>query len=427
MIFLPVCHNDITNIEIMSFSPAPNQETAKNEHAATFMHDLMIVVPLFMVLFLVFMDHLVMVPLGADIAKGTQLNPLHIGYLIAIYPLTASLAAFLAAPFSDRWGRKKMLLILSFGFIAASIGCALSDSPVTIFLFRILSALFGGPIMPNVTSFVGDLFTGERRTRAITTVMLAFSVSSILGVPFGAWIGQTYSWNITFYIIAFISAVCLLFILRMEPIATGAEKGSIAQQYRELLGLWKGKKIRRLFSAQFFMIVGLFGLVPNLSVWLTTNYGMNATEVGLCYMQGGIGGVIGNQLSNRFLKISSREGVVSLGSFIMGVVILIFSMGRFTSPYAGIFFAGLMFGGSLRMPSYMLILTEVISINLRGRLMSMSMIISNFSMGIGGFWSTPLLTLSDGKLHGMPIIGWIAFSTALLVTPIIYSYKSLQD
>ena len=407
-------------------TPQPNPNTPPDkESSASSLSDLLIIIPLFLTLFLVFMDHLVMVPLGADIAKGTGLNPLYIGYLIAIYPLTASFSAFIMAPFSDRWGRKKMLLVLFLGFIGATIGCALAYSPFTIFLFRILSAAFGGPIMPNVTSFVGDMFSGTRRTRAITTVMLGFSVSSIMGVPFGAWVGETYSWTITFYIIAFASLLCFLFILRMEPISTGAETGRIGKQYLELLGLWKLQRVRRLFSVQFFMLIGLFGLVPNLSVWLTTNYGLTATEVGLCYMQGGVGGIIGNQLSTKFLRISSKEGVVSFGSFVMGAVLLVFTMEQFSAPFAGLFFAGLMFGGSLRMPPFMLILTEAITKSFRGRLMSMSMIISNFSMGIGGFWSTPLLTLHGGRLHGISTIGWIAFVTALLVTPLLYSYKSM--
>ncbi len=129
--------------------------------------------------------------------------------LIAVYPLVAAISALVTAPFSDRWGRKKMLIILSCGFCLATLGCALSYNVLTIFTFRIVSALFGGPIMPNILAFTGDLFQGEQRTKAMTTVMLGFATSSILGVPFGAWTGDYFSWQAPFYIVAFATIFCI--------------------------------------------------------------------------------------------------------------------------------------------------------------------------------------------------------------------------
>ena len=44
------------------------------------------VLPLFILFFLVFMDHLMMVPLGASISEDVGLAPERSGFLIAIYP-----------------------------------------------------------------------------------------------------------------------------------------------------------------------------------------------------------------------------------------------------------------------------------------------------------------------------------------------------
>ncbi len=248
-----------------------------------------------------------MVPLGASISEAVGLAPERSGYLIAVYPLVAAISALVTAPFSDRWGRKKMLIILSCGFCLATLGCALSYNVLTIFTFRIVSALFGGPIMPNILAFTGDLFQGEQRTKAMTTVMLGFATSSILGVPFGAWTGDYFSWQAPFYIVAFATIFCIFGITKMRPAETGIKPDKIIIQYLELFQLWNLKVPRKLFLAQFFMLVGLFGLIPNMGIWLTMNMGMSATQVGLCYMQGGIGGVIGNQLSGLMLRFFSKS------------------------------------------------------------------------------------------------------------------------
>ncbi len=368
-----------------------------------------------------------MVPLSTSISESIGLSLENSGYLIAVYPLTAACSAFITAPFSDRWGRKKILLVLSSGFFLSTLGCALSFDVFTMFTFRILSGFFGGPIMPNALAYTGDLFTGEKRAKAITLVMLGFAIASIFGVPFGAWIGDLFSWEASFYAVAGATLICIFGISMMRPIETGIEHNRIFVQYMELLKLWKFKEIRRLFYTSFFMLAGLFGLVPNLGPWLTMNMGMSMTQVGFCYMFGGLGGIIGNQLSPRALKHISKPGVVSLGSGIMGTSILLFTNLSYPVALSGIFMACLMFGGSFRMPAFQLILTETLPIYMRGRLMSMSMIVMNFSMGLGGIWSTPLLTLENGIVYGIPTIGVIAFCATLLVVPLIYSTKKFSE
>ena len=298
-------------------SPSPTLEGSKGVYLE--------ILPLFLIFFLVIMDHLIMIPLGPTIALSIGLSPDRSGYMIAVYPLFSAISALVSAPFSDRWGRKKLLLILSAGFCLATLGCALSFNVYTMFFFRILSGLFGGPMMSNLMAYAGDLYTGEKRTKAMTTVMLAFALSSIIGVPFGAWVGENYSWESAFLIIAFVMIFCLGGLLKMRPVPTGIKPGTVLSQYIELFQLWTSKEIRKLFYIRIFMLIGLFGLMSNIGVWLTTNMGMNATEVGLCYMQGGIGAVFGNQLSGGLLRYFSKRAVISLGVVVMAIVVLLFT------------------------------------------------------------------------------------------------------
>ena len=381
------------------------------------------ILPLFLIFFLMVMDYLVMIPLGPDISKHIGLAPEYSGYLIAVYPLFSAVSALILAPFSDRWGRKKMLLVLSAGFCLATFGCAFSFNVVSMLTFRILSGIFGGPIMPNLMAYAGDLFHGEKRTKAITTVMLAFATSSILGVPFGAWIGERFSWETAFFIIGTAAFFSILGLMKIRSVGTGIKQGKIFSQYVELFQLWTIKEVRKLFYIRIFMTVGMFGLMPNIGIWLTLNMGMNATEIGLCYMQGGIGAVLGIQLSAWLSRVISRPAVISLGCIFMGVVMLLFTNLTFPGKLAGIFLAGLMFGGSMRMPAFQLIMTEAAPIYLRGRLMSMIMIVGGLSMGLGGLWATPLLTIENGKLQGVPLIGGITFLTLLAVIPLVYSLR----
>ena len=63
----------------------------------------------------------------------------------------------------------------------------------------------------------------------------------------------------------------LLWLGRIPPIATGAESVTIGRQYMQMFGLWKRQEVCGVVAMLFFMVIGLFGFIPHMSIWLTTN------------------------------------------------------------------------------------------------------------------------------------------------------------
>ena len=372
-------------------------------------------------------DVLIVVPLTPAIAESTGFPLVNSGMLVSAYPIASAVSAFFSAPFSDKLGRKKMLLIFSIGFCLSSIGCAVSTHSVSIFGFRILSGIFGGPVLSNSLAFASDTFRGPIRAKALTTIMLSFSVASIMGVPVGAWIGDHFTWNTAFWAITIGSVCCIFFILKMKNIETGAEQGLIGQQYREMLSLLKISRVRRVFLLQFVMSIGLFGFVPNIGPWLSVNMGMSSTQIGLVYMQGGVGGFIGNILSGKLLQRGIMTQLMVVGSIIMGIFLFITTQEYLPPAYYGVLFAGIMFGGTLRMPALQLLFTYLVPIHMRGRLMSTSIIVANITMGMGGVWCIPLLTIEAERVSGMGTIGIIATLMLAMVPILIFLLKKEID
>ena len=91
-----------------------------------------------------------------------------------------------------------------------------------------------------------------------------------------------------------------------------------------------------------------------------------------------------------------------------------------TGPWMGAMFFGIMLGGSMRMPGLQTILIELTGKEIRGRLMAMSMIVSNMTMDLGGFWSTGLPSMENGYLRGMDQIGLVSMLTLLVVLALIW-------
>ena len=368
---------------------------------------------LFALLFCSHVQHMILIPLTVEIASSTGFPVEKGGLLIAIGPAASAVSAFLLAPFSDRWGRRRMIVLLSFGLALSSCGLALSTTPALLLASRFFSGFFAGPIMSNCIAYASDVFADKQRDRVITNFGLSFAIVPLFGVPLGAWLGELFSWRFIFFGITVGILALLLVILRLPHVRTGAEHEPVVKQYGQMLDLLRRPEVRIVLWMQFFMQVGFFGFVPNVGVWLSTNYGMSPSEIGLCYMQSGVASIVGNFCARFLLNRGWRLTCIAAGSLVMGTALLISSHEWVPVHLVGAAFAGIMLGGSLRFPGLQAVLSGLTGIEVRGRLMAWSMILVTFSLGFGGLWSSWVLSLENGRLEGMGTIGLIACGTLL--------------
>src|SRR5690606_38138915 len=147
------------------------------------------------------LDFVIMMPLGPNFMRVFGISPIEFSTLVSAYTFSAGIVGFFGALYADHFDRKKFLLFNFTGFIIGTFMCALSHNFTTLLLARILAGAFGGILNACVFSLVSDLIPFERRGGAMGVVMSAFSISSVLGVPIGLSIANTFNWQATFYFI----------------------------------------------------------------------------------------------------------------------------------------------------------------------------------------------------------------------------------
>src|SRR5438034_110472 len=144
----------------------------------------------------------------------------------------------IAAPFIDRFDRRKLLLFAYAGFIAGTMACALSQSATALLTARALSGMFGGMSISMVMSIIGDVVPAERRAAGVGIVMTAFSAAAAVGVPFGLQLAQYFRWEAPFFMLAGIAGVMwLVAFLGLPPVRGHLDDGSgdPTRAFRELL------------------------------------------------------------------------------------------------------------------------------------------------------------------------------------------------
>src|SRR5438309_11273472 len=164
-------------------------------------------------------DFMILMPLGPQLMRELHIGPGHFSALVAAYTISSGVVGLLAAPYIDRFDRRKLLLFAYAGFTAGTLACALSQNATALLAARALSGAFGGLSISMVMAIVGDVVPTERRAAAIGIVMTAFSAAAAVGIPFGLQLAQRLRWEAPFFVLAGIASVMwTMAFVRLPPV-----------------------------------------------------------------------------------------------------------------------------------------------------------------------------------------------------------------
>ncbi|MGA9714887.1 MAG: MFS transporter [Aeromicrobium sp.] len=122
-------------------------------------------------------------------------------WIVDLYAIMLAGLLIAMGSLGDRVGRRRLLLIGSVGFGAASLLAAYSTSAEMLLVARMLLGVFGATLMPSTLSLIRNVFThsGDRRL-AIATWAAMFSGGAALGPVVGGWLLEHFWWGSVFLI-----------------------------------------------------------------------------------------------------------------------------------------------------------------------------------------------------------------------------------
>ncbi|MBM7599216.1 AAHS family benzoate transporter-like MFS transporter [Virgibacillus halotolerans] len=116
--------------------------------------------------------------------------------------------ALIFGTLADKLGRKKIILICAFFFSLFMLLTGLSPSPEVFGLFRFLTGLGLGGMMPNVIGLISEYSPEGMRSRMIATIMAGYSIGGVIAAFLGMILISNFGWESVF----FFGAIPLLFL-----------------------------------------------------------------------------------------------------------------------------------------------------------------------------------------------------------------------
>jgi predicted MFS family arabinose efflux permease len=350
-------------------------------HALTPRRELATLIALAAVQFTHVLDFMIMLPLGPQLMRAFDLTPAQFTHLVAAYGLVYA----------------------SFGL--ATLTCALAPTHSALLIARLIAGAFGGISSSLVTAMIGDIIPPTRRGRAMSYVMSAFPLASVLGVPLGLTLAGWFDWHAPFFLLAGCSVFILALALFALPnIRTAIKNHQPIRQMREIIT--SGIHLRA-FAVTCFLVMAGACIIPFLAPSFVINYGLAESDLPKLYAIGGIAAFISAPIIGRLSDRLDRLHLLAGITFFAAVVVLILTnLETATFPVAAALMASFMVTMSSRFAPAMAMVTDAVSARYRGGFMSVNSALQQTSGGLANLLAGVFITAgAGGRLVGFPALG----------------------
>jgi MFS transporter, DHA1 family, tetracycline resistance protein len=378
----------------------------------------------------VFVDLLgfgILIPILPTFAKKELLiDETAIGVAIAAYSLTQFFFNPVFGNLSDKYGRKKIIVICLLLNALGYVLFAYTHSFLMLLISRIVSGI-GGSSIGVAQAYIADVTKPENRSKGMGIIGAAFGLGFVFGPLIGGLLSK-YGYFVTGVASAFFSfaAFILTIIFLPEP---QRDLSGVAVRSRKLLDISSFQMIYKksdlsvimiLFFILTFSVANIYGTFALLGFKI---YNFTDKQNGYMYAILGLSSaIVQGVLLARFSKYFSRLKIISIGA-------LFLTIGLGTIPFGGNFL-GLTFiaiilslgTGSLQ-PTLLSLISEVTPETEQGITLGVNQSLSAFARVLGPLWGGFAFEYLG---YPFPFLTGAFFSLIILILSLVYLPKILK-
>ncbi len=217
-----------------------------------------------------------MLPALASMGRAFGVSETRAQLVVGVYLLGFSAGQLLFGPFSDAWGRRRVLLAGLTAFWALSAAMATFRDFSFLLAARTLQGAFAASLRTVGTAWVRDRYRGESMARTMALVQSVFVVAPVVAPWVGAYLVR-WGWQAVFIFLAAVGALLWAWAI------VGLEESLPVRARRPLGGraLWEAVRLvasRRELVAAVVALASTYGM---LYAYLVTAPQLYKTHLGL--------------------------------------------------------------------------------------------------------------------------------------------------
>lgn len=273
-------------------------------------------------------------PSMPEIAAQLQASPSEVQFTISLFLFGFAAGQIAYGPFSDRHGRKPVLLMSMGIFLAATVLCVMSTSIEMLIGARLLQAFGGAGGVVLSRAVVRDLYSGRQAAREMSIISSVMALAPVLAPMFGGMVQAAFGWRGVFTVLGLICVAVALatYLWLPETLKTRAtERVSVASIWASYRVIFRNRAYRAYLAMCTATYSGLLAWLAGSAFLLQNVYRLTAFEFGFVFALGSAGYLIGSNIGARIVIRVGIDTVIGVGAVLATIGGSVF----FASLYIG--------------------------------------------------------------------------------------------
>jgi MFS transporter, DHA1 family, multidrug resistance protein len=301
---------------------------------------------------------------------------------IAGYAVMTTVLQLLIGPFSDRFGRRPVIMVSLVIYILGSLGCLLATDVWTFLLFRTMqAAIISGFALSRV--IIRDTEPAQKAAGLIGYLSITWAIAPMLAPMLGGSLDLLFGWRANFIaFLVFGAAVLALCWLDLGETNKNPSE-TFTKQFKSFPSLFRSWPFWGYSLCMAFSMGALYAFLAAAPLVATAVFRMSPATLGIYMGSTAAGFIFGSFISGRFaahyslatMMVAGR--VVAFAGLTMGLGLLLAGIVHEFSLFGSCVFLGV--GNGISMPS-----SNVGAMSVRPELVGSAAGLSGALTGAGG-------------------------------------------
>ena len=210
----------------------------------------------------------------------------------------------LLGPLSDKFGRKKPLIISLVIYIISTVLIVFSSNIEMMIVLRVIQGLSSAGSVVISRAVATDLYRGREMTRFFGLLMTINGLAPIISPILGSLLLEYISWKGVFVFLALIGVIVLFFCFRLKESLSVENRlqGSIFSSFSTFGLITKKRLFMSYVGIESFLLGAMFAYIAASPFILQSFYGLSAFIFSLCFGANGSALVIGSNVGSKMLN-----------------------------------------------------------------------------------------------------------------------------
>ena len=251
--------------------------------------------------------------------------------ILTLYFLFLAFGQIISGPFSDKYGRKPILILGASIYSVAAFMASFSSNIEILLFLRCIQGFGAAACLSVGRTILSDCFEIAEAAKQMSKMTAIMAIIPITCFIFGGILAEFLGWRTNLIALGLVSMVLLIFMFLIleETLVNKSKSVSFVNMFLVYKSLIQ-TSLFRLFTITTAMQTSMFFAMNGFMPYEFARKGVSISEFGIWFSLTSVGYIFGNIINGKFSPIIGLEKMCSIGTICSFFTVFLFLLNHYT-------------------------------------------------------------------------------------------------